>query len=61
MKATAERPAARKAGRASAAAVGSLPAIRPPSAGPTVNPRPKAAPIMPMPLARVSGVVMSVI
>ncbi len=32
---------------------------RPPSAGPKMNPRPKAAPTMPMPLARFSGVVMS--
>ena len=39
----------------------SLPARRPPSAGPMIKPRPKAAPIMPMPLARFSGVVTSAI
>ncbi len=31
----------------------------PPTAGPKTKPRPKAAPIMPMPLARPSGVVTS--
>ncbi len=60
MKASAQRPAATKAGRWSASAVGLAPATMPPSQGPMVKPKPKAAPIMPMPLARFSGLVTSV-
>ncbi len=59
-KASAERPAATKAGRWRAAAVGLEPATMPPSHGPMVKPKPKAAPIIPMPLARCSGLVTSV-
>jgi hypothetical protein len=52
--AASESPAARKPG-----APGAIPASSPPIHGPSVNPRPNAAPISPMPLARFSGVVTS--
>jgi len=55
MKAAADSAAARKAGRAETAAFGSVAAIRPPSAGPIVKPRPKAAPIMPHALGAALG------
>ena len=56
-----ESPAASHAGVARSAVAGSLPARKPPSAGPMMKPRPKAAPISPMPCARFSGVVTSAI
>ena len=47
--------------RTTSASRGLIRLSTPPSAGPKMNPRPNAAPTMPMPRARFSGVVMSAI
>ena len=52
-------PAAAKAGLWKSALTGSDPARKPPMAGPAINPSPKAAPMIPIPWARFSRVVMS--
>ena len=54
MKFASERPAANQAGAAYPQWL-----RNPPIAGPKMNPRPNAAPMSPMPFARVSGVVVS--
>ena len=59
MKASPESPAATMAGTKKFMVSGSVPPSRPPITGPSMKPRPKAAPIMPSPLARFSGVVTS--
>ena len=57
--AASDSPAAISPGVTRSAVAKSLPARTPPKTGPMMNPRPNAAPIIPIPLARRSGGVTS--